>query len=43
MTIGDVEITLNMVAVVVGVIGILIEVAMLAGPVFGNPERRRKQ
>ena len=42
MDIGDVEVSLQLVTVVVGVVGILIELLLLAGPLWGNPERRRK-
>ena len=42
MDFGDISVSLQVVTVVVGAVGILIELLLLAGPLWGNPEWQRK-
>ena len=41
MDLGEVEITTELVIAVIGALGLIIELLVLAGPIFGRPERRR--
>jgi len=40
---SEVEITTDLVIAVIGGLGLLVELLVLIGPIFGNPERKRKR
>lgn len=43
MDFSEVEITTELVIAAIGAVGLLVELLVLFGPVFGDPQRKRKR